>query len=204
MFLYLDTSALVKRYVAEARSDDVIALMNDTPAAGTALITQTEIAAALVRARREGRLSRDEARQAHGKFLQEWQDLGRVPITNALLTRADTVAWTHELRAYDAVQLAAALTCQDTIAPLGEDVMFACFDNQLRGAAGAAGLQTWPDNPAQRCATARETDRAGHAPRPIPPCPDNASGGTCRPAAQAWPSRRIPISSCTRPDRRPP
>ena len=58
--------------------------------------------------------------------------------------------WTHELRAYDAVQLAAALTCQDTIAPLGEDVMFACFDNQLRGAAGAAGLQTWPDNPAQR------------------------------------------------------
>ena len=150
MFLYLDTSALVKRYVAEARSDDVIALMNDTPAAGTALITQTEIAAALVRARREGRLSRDEARQAHGKFLQEWQDLGRVPITNALLTRADTVAWTHELRAYDAVQLAAALTCQDTISLLGEDVMFACFDNQLRGAAGAAGLQTWPDNPAQR------------------------------------------------------
>ena len=93
MFLYLDTSALVKRCVAEEGSEDVIALMNDTPAAGTALITQTEIAAALVRARREGRLTRDEARQAHGEFLQEWQDLGRVPITNALLTRADTLAW---------------------------------------------------------------------------------------------------------------
>ena len=34
--------------VAEVRSEDVIALMNDTPAAGTALITQTEIAGALV------------------------------------------------------------------------------------------------------------------------------------------------------------
>ena len=150
MFLYLDTSALVKRYVAEEGSEDVIALMNDTPAAGTALITQTEMAAALVRACRDARLTSEEARQAHGKLLQEWQDLGRVPITNALLSRADTLAWTHELRAYDAVQLAAALTCQDTIAPLGEDVMFACFDNQLRVAAGAAGLQTWPDtNPAR-------------------------------------------------------
>lgn len=72
MFLYLDTSALVKRYVAEEGSEDVIALMNDTPAAGTALITQTEMAAALVRACRDARLTSEEARQAHGKFLQEW------------------------------------------------------------------------------------------------------------------------------------
>ena len=29
----------------------------------------------------------------------------------------------------------------------GYDVVFACFDNELRGAAASAGLQTWPGRP---------------------------------------------------------
>ena len=39
MVLYLDTSALVKRYVAEAESDSVIAKMDEATAIVTALIT---------------------------------------------------------------------------------------------------------------------------------------------------------------------
>lgn len=45
MVLYLDTSALVKRYVAEAESDSVIAKMDEATAIVTALITRTEVAA---------------------------------------------------------------------------------------------------------------------------------------------------------------
>ena len=151
MFLYLDTSALVKRYVDETNSEDVAALMNEAPAVGTSLITQAEVAAALARAVRVGRLTDEDARDAHEKFLEEWPDLGRVPITSELVTRADTLAWSHGLRAYDAVQLAAALTCRDTTAPLGVDVVFACFDNQLREAARNTGLQAWPERiPPQR------------------------------------------------------
>ena len=95
MFLYLDSSALVKRYVDEGMSEEVRALMDEAPAVGTALITQTEVAAALARAVRTGRLEEEDARRAHEEFLQEWPDLGRVPITHALVRRADTLAWDH-------------------------------------------------------------------------------------------------------------
>ena len=105
MFLYLDTSALVKRYVAEASSDEVVTFMEEASAVGTSIITQTEVAAALAKAVRDGRLADADARHAYEEFLQEWPDFGRVPVTDALVARAGTLAWDHGLRAYDAVQL---------------------------------------------------------------------------------------------------
>ena len=144
MFLYLDTSALVKRYVAEASSDEVVTFMEEASAVGTSIITQTEVAAALAKAVRDGRLADADARHAYEEFLQEWPDFGRVPVTDALVARAGTLAWDHGLRAYDAVQLAAALACRDAPGTPGEIVVFACFDNQLREAATNTGLQTWP------------------------------------------------------------
>ena len=112
-FLHLDTSALVKCYIAEDGSDDVIALMADAAAVATSLVTRTEVAAALAKAVREDRVDEDEAQRAHRKFLREWPDFGRVPVTDALVERADALAWEHGLRAYDSVQLAAALACED-------------------------------------------------------------------------------------------
>ena len=45
--LYLDTSALFKRYVEEDGSEMVLARIADAPVVGTALITRVEVAAAL-------------------------------------------------------------------------------------------------------------------------------------------------------------
>ena len=44
MVLCLDTSALLKRYVTEAESEDVLAKMDEATAITTALITRTEVA----------------------------------------------------------------------------------------------------------------------------------------------------------------
>ena len=143
-FLYLNTSALVKCYIAEHGSDDVIALMADAAAVATSLVTRTEVAAALAKAVRDDRVDEDEAQRAHRKFLREWPDFGRVPITDAVVERADALAWEHGLRAYDSVQLAAALACEDMVDTLGVDVVLATFDRQLRNAAAKAGLSTWP------------------------------------------------------------
>ena len=82
-FLYLDTSALVKCYIAEDGSDDVIALMTDAAAVATSLVTRTEVAAALPKAVRDDRVDEDEAQHAHRKFLREWTNFGRVPVTDA-------------------------------------------------------------------------------------------------------------------------
>ena len=142
MILYLDASALVKRYVAERGSREVIELTAAADIAATSLVSRAEVAAAFARAVRLGVLDDPGGRRAQRRFSREWPDLVRVPITEALVARAETVAWDHGLRGYDAVQLASALTWQESI---GQDVVLATFDGQLREAASGAGLQVWPE-----------------------------------------------------------
>ena len=67
--LYVDTSALFKRYVQEDESEAVLARMEEAPAVGTALITHVEVAAALAQAVRQERMGRSEAREAEQEFL---------------------------------------------------------------------------------------------------------------------------------------
>jgi len=139
--LYLDASALVKRYVRERGSDDVNALMTAAVAVATALVSRAEVAAALARAVRGRVLDEDAGQRARRKFQRDWADLARVPVTEALAARADSLAWSHGLRGYDAVQLAAALTWREAI---GSDVVLATFDRELWRAAATAGIEAWP------------------------------------------------------------
>ena len=146
MFLYLDSSALVKRYIDERHSEEVADLMDETVAIGTSAISRVEVGAALARAARGNRLDAEWARGAQVQFAEDWPDFSKVPVTDALLGRAERLAWKHGLRAYDAVQLAAALVCEETIRKLDESVLFGCFDNELTAAAHEEGLRTWPDS----------------------------------------------------------
>jgi predicted nucleic acid-binding protein len=85
----------------------------------------------------------ETARNAQRAFAADWPDLARVPMTEALAERAQVLAWEYSLRGYHAVQLAAALTWQDSVSA---DLVIATFDMELWSAAHAAGLQAWPDN----------------------------------------------------------
>ena len=143
--LYVDTSALFKRYVEEDESGAVLARIEETRTVGTALITRVEVAAALAQAVRQRRMGRNEAREAEQEFLDDWDDFTRIGVTAGLAGRAGNLAWQHDLRGYDALQLAAALAWQDTCKDVDDDVVFACFDNDLRHAAAAEGLETWPE-----------------------------------------------------------
>ena len=142
MIVYLDASALVKRYVTESGSKEVIALTAGPAAVATSLVSRAEVAAAFARAVRLGVLDRDGGRRAQHRFSREWPDLARIPVTEALVSRAETLAWEHGLRGYDAVQLAAALTWRDSI---GEDVVLATFDRELWQSVRSEGLQPWPE-----------------------------------------------------------
>jgi len=105
------------------------------------MVSRVEVAAALARAVRLQALSSVAGQNAHRRFAGEWPDFVRIPVTEALVARADGLAWEHGLRGYDAVQLASALVWQDAI---GRDVVLATFDQVLKIAAAAAGLQVWP------------------------------------------------------------
>jgi predicted nucleic acid-binding protein len=142
MIVYLDASALVKRYVSEAGSREVDALLVPAAVAGTSVITRAEVAAALAKAMRVGLLTRDVATSAFQVFTVDWENLARLQMTEVLAARAATLAWEHGLRDYDAVHLAAALSWQEM---LGEPVVLATFDRQLWQGAKTAGLRPWPE-----------------------------------------------------------
>jgi predicted nucleic acid-binding protein len=92
VIVYLDASALMKRYVAEAGSDQVAALLAPAEAVGTAIITRAELAAALAKATRVKRLARKEAAAALRAFQAEWDDVVRIQVTEGVVTRAASLA----------------------------------------------------------------------------------------------------------------
>lgn len=106
MNLYLDASALVKWYVAEPGSAEVSEAISQAAVIGTGLISRAEVAAALAKAVHVKALSQEKALASLQAFRSEWFDLVRVQTTEALMARADTLAWEQCLRGYDAVHLA--------------------------------------------------------------------------------------------------
>ncbi len=142
MIVYLDASALVKRYLVEPGTEDVARLIATAAAVGTSLISRAETSAALAKAVRVGALTREGGAAALQVFRREWPVFIRVQATEAVLARADTLAWELNLRGYDAVHLASALLWQEG---LGEPITLATFDRQLWDAARAQGLAMFPD-----------------------------------------------------------
>jgi len=139
---YLDASALVKRYIVERGSRETIALTAESEMTATSIVSRAEVAAALAKAVRTGLVTGNIARSAQRSFAADWPDLVRVPVTNALVERAETLAWDHGLRGYDAVQLASALTWQESI---GAEILLATFDQQLWDTAPKTGVKAWPE-----------------------------------------------------------
>ncbi len=142
MIVYADASAIVKLYVTERGSSDVAELLTRAQIVGTSIISRVEVAAALARATRMGVLSATSGRAAQRAFARGWPDVAKVLVTEALINQAETVAWDHGLRGYDALQLASALTWKEAV---GEDVFLATYDHELWDAAEDAGLRRWPE-----------------------------------------------------------
>jgi predicted nucleic acid-binding protein len=141
MILYLDASSLVRRYVAEAGSAEVAAAISQAVVTGTTLVSRAEVAAALGKAVRVKALTQEEALAALQVFRNDWVDLVRIQVTEMVIARADLLAWDHQLRGYDAIQLASALAWQDA---LGEQVTMATFDKHLWVVAESVGLAACP------------------------------------------------------------
>ncbi len=142
MICYLDSSALVKCYIPEDGSYEVKQVLSETDSAGTAWISLAEVVAGLAKAARMDVLSSEDADFAIRLFRADWPNLRRFQITESLLERAADLARQHGLRGYDAVQLAAASTWQES---LEDRVTLVTFDRQLWQAARKEGLDTRPE-----------------------------------------------------------
>jgi predicted nucleic acid-binding protein len=141
---YLDSSALVKRYVAETGTEWVNGLC--AIAAGhtlyTVRISGAEIIVALFLRTRTGTLAVSDAQAAATQFKADFRHRYQiVEATERLVDLAMTLAERHGLRGYDSIQLAAALELQAARASVSlSAITFVCADDRLGAAAVAEGL----------------------------------------------------------------
>ena len=137
MILYLDTSALIKAYVNEDGTAEVLSAMGKAEAIATHLIAFVETNATLARLFREQLLSEKQCDAVKQEFSHDWENYIQVGIDQTLLQRASALAEGFALRACDSVHLAAAdLLFKQS----GIGVTFACFDRKLNRAAAVLGL----------------------------------------------------------------
>jgi predicted nucleic acid-binding protein len=125
--LVLDSSALVKRYVEEAGTDEVVSLMQSDPG---------WCASALARAETEVTLCHlgfpeDVERGLVRSLRDDWEHFVVVPVDDRCLARASEIGCEQRVRTLDAVHLAAADR-------LPRPFTFVTFDG--RQAAGARDL----------------------------------------------------------------
>lgn len=142
MNLYLDTSALIKRYINEPGTEVVRAWLRVADSISTGLLTRAETAAGLTRLQRRSIITQEDYKLALEQFHLDWAIYQRIPINEELIARADFLACQHGLRGYDAVHLAAALIWQEA---LMLPVTLATYDQELAGAGIKSGLQVLPE-----------------------------------------------------------
>lgn len=139
--VYLDTSTLVKRYVAEAGSKDVAELLKEAEYQAASVVTEAELPAALGRAWRVGAISERDAQAALRAWEKDREDLLWIQLPQNIARHGGQLAWQDGLRGYDAMHLATALWWQ---ANLGEPLVVATYDRELWRAARKHGLGVFP------------------------------------------------------------
>ena len=133
--IFLDTSALVKRYINENGSRAVMALM-DADAQWTAsaiTLTESEIAFCK-RAERETMLA-----PLLDALRREWQQFAIVPVDDSCLARAREIGCQFGTRTMDSIHLAAADR-------LPRPLTFVTFDRRQAAAAAGMGLLVRPSS----------------------------------------------------------
>jgi predicted nucleic acid-binding protein len=139
--VYFDTSALVKRYINEAGSEDVADLLKAAEYQAVSIVTEAELPAALARAMRIGAITEQDGQEALKAWEKDSEELLWIQLPQTIAKHAGQLAWQDGLRGYDAMHLATALWWH---ANLGQDLVVATYDRELWRAAKQHGLSVFP------------------------------------------------------------
>lgn len=140
---YLETSALVKLYIREPGTERLLELAAHVKGNRLAILAlaRVELRSAVRRRERNGEIARSIARQLLELFQRHVEArFVTQPINDFVLDTADGLIDRYALRAFDAIQLAGFLACQNSA---GTDVpTFVCADAELLSAATREGCIT--------------------------------------------------------------
>ncbi len=142
MILYLDTSALIKKYFKETGSDEIISKWQTATGIVTSSVAYAESLASIYRKKRETKFGNDKLQNILAAFRRDWNSFIRVEVTDDLKEWIDKTVSRYPLRGFDAIHLASALIVHNS---LPEEFLFACYDKKLLSAAHKTGLKTLPD-----------------------------------------------------------
>lgn len=142
---FMDTSAIIKRYVTEVGSGWITSLIQ--PVSGHIVVlsalANVESFSTLARLQRSKHLTPTIVTQRQNDFLVDIKtQYLLISLNDAVLARAGTLVNKYPLRTLDSIQLSCAMEAQVT---LGVVLVFLSADNNLLSAAAAEGFPT--DNP---------------------------------------------------------
>jgi predicted nucleic acid-binding protein len=141
MILYLDTSALLKKYFNEDGSRDIIVRWKEAAGIVTSSVAYAETVASFYRKKREVNINAKSFKVILDTFHRDWGSFIRVEVSDDLNDRIEKAIAKYPLRGFDAIHLASALLVHDFVTG---DFLFACYDKKLNLAAQRAGLKTFP------------------------------------------------------------
>jgi predicted nucleic acid-binding protein len=138
VILFLDSSALVKRYVREAGTEVLLDLIQRSAFVVASRLTWLEVTSAVTRRARGSALLRaDEVIRALDDDFSVVIDI--IDVTGSVIADARGLARRHGLRAGDAVQLASAKAAETRYAAR---VSVICSDKKLLATARQEGFET--------------------------------------------------------------
>ena len=128
MILYLDTSALVKKYFEEKNSAEVISVWKSSLGISTSAVAYAELLAAVYRKASETQANKSLFESVVSSFQEDWSSFIIVEVDNRLNETIHKVIANHGLRGFDAIHLASALAIGSVVA---DNFIFACYDEKL-------------------------------------------------------------------------
>lgn len=125
--LYVDSSAVIKRFVPELGSEEAISAMDEAATLVASRVAYVEVWRTVAKV----------SEAATDRWDQLWPEHQVVELTPDVAEHAASLAAYHGLRSLDAIHLASALTLKSAM-------RFATWDARLWDAAAAVGLRRVP------------------------------------------------------------
>ena len=134
MNYFLDTSALIKKYIEESGSSFITGLMDQASNIYVSELTIIECYSTLRRILLENLISKNEYKYLKQEISYDFEYFYKIDYSAGLL-HCENLIDTYQLKTLDSIQLAASLCVKDEI-----DV-FVCCDNKLLKAAKEENLE---------------------------------------------------------------
>ncbi len=127
MRLFLDTSALAKRYVQERNSERVLEYCSKADEIYISILAPVELLSAMNRSLREGRVTRKDYSSIKKEFALDVEGVTVVDLSSLVVRHAIKCLERSVLRSLDAIQVASAIT-------VGADVILTADKHQAKAA----------------------------------------------------------------------